>query len=256
MLYLISLGLCDEKDMSLRALETAKKCDSLYVEFYTTRMFTTAAKLGRLVGKPVRELQRSGLEEESGRLIKEARTKDVCVFVGGDALTATTHISLLAEARKAGVRTKVTHGSSIYTAIASTGLQIYKFGKTTTLALPEKGYRPTSCYDAIKDNKKRGLHTLVLLDVKSDKGKYMNVPEACGILLELEAEIKGGILTKETRAVAACMLGSDGQAIRYGQLGSLAKDKSLSPKTPAVVIIPGELHFMEEEYLKLVSKQA
>ena len=56
MLYLISLGLSDEKDMSLRALEAAKACDFLYMELYTTRMFTDAGKLGELIGKKVKEI--------------------------------------------------------------------------------------------------------------------------------------------------------------------------------------------------------
>jgi len=254
MLYLISLGLTDEKDMSLRALETAKRCDRLYVEFYTTKMFTDAEKLSLLVGKPVKELQRSDMEENSGKLLEEAKKKRVGIMVGGDALSATTHTSLLLDAAKMGIKTKVIHGSSIFTAVAETGLQLYKFGKTTTLALPEKNYRPTSCYDAIKENNERGLHTLVLLDVKSDKGMYMNIPEAAEILLDMEEEMKGGILKKDTNVIAICRIGRKDQIIKYAQLQVLADYHMLDTKTPAVIVVPGKMHFMEEDYLKIVSK--
>jgi diphthine synthase len=254
MLYLISIGLADEKDMSIRALETAKMCDHLYVEFYTMRMFTTAEKLSQLVGKPVKEIMRSDMEEHSRLILEQAKKKRVGIMVGGDALSATTHTSLLEDARKMGIPAHIIHGSSIFTGIGETGLQVYKFGKTTTLALPEENYNPTSCYDAIRDNKNLGLHTLVLLDVKSEKGKYMSVPEAAEIIMDLETEMGQGILKKDTNVIAVCRLGRKDQVIKYAQIQVLKDDRTLDSKTPAVIIVPGEMHFMEEEYLKLISK--
>jgi diphthine synthase len=252
MLYLISLGLFDEKDMSLRALETAKKCDSLYVEFFTTKMFTDAQRISILVGKPVREIMRSDLEDRMEKLLREARTKDVGIMVGGDALVATTHVALLIEAKKLGVETRIIHGSSIYSAIAKTGLQIYKFGRTTTLALPQKNYYPTSCYDAIAHNAKAGLHTLVLLDVRSHANEYMSVREGLEILLDIEKEKKQGIIKPDTMVVAACVIGSEDEVIRYASVKKLLEEKI--EKTPAILIIPGELHFLEEDFLKLFFK--
>lgn len=35
MLYLVGMGICDEKDVSLRAVETLKKCDIVFAEGYT-----------------------------------------------------------------------------------------------------------------------------------------------------------------------------------------------------------------------------
>ena len=249
MLYLISLGLADEKDMSLRALETAKACDFLYLELYTTRMFTDAEKLSALIGKPVKEIERSDMEENSLKLLEQAKTQNVGILVGGDALTATTHTSLLLDASKQGIKTKVIHGSSIFTAVASTGLQLYKFGKTVTLALPEEKYKPTSTYEGIRGNKSGGLHTLILLDVKSESGKYMSVPEAAQILLRDE------VFSDDTKLIACCQLGSDSETIRYASIKQLINDNSLQNKTPAVLVVPGELHFMEEEFLNLISKE-
>ena len=36
MLYLIGLGLGDEKDITLRGLEAVKKCEKVYMEAYTS----------------------------------------------------------------------------------------------------------------------------------------------------------------------------------------------------------------------------
>ena len=247
MLYLISLGLADEKDMSLRALETAKKCDSLYIELYTTKLEITIEKLSKLVGKKVVLLDRSGMEEASGKLIKEAKEKNVGIFVGGDALSATTHSSIILDAKKVGVETKIIHGSSVFSAIAETGLHLYKFGAATTLVFSEKNYSPTSCYDTILKNKDIGLHTLVLLDVKPPK--YMTIKEGLKILLEIEKEKKQKLISENTFFVAASNLGSQSQKIKYGKIKDLMKEKF---GTPAVLVLPGQLHFLEEEFLPLL----
>ncbi len=245
MLYLISLGLVDEKDMSLRALETAKQCDSLYMELYTTKMETDTKKVGDLVGKPVKDLQRSGMEEESAKIIEEAKTRNVGVFVGGDALSATTHLSLLMDAKAQGVCVKVIHGSSVLTAVAETGLQLYKFGAATTLAYPQKNYKPTSCYDTMLKNKKIKLHTLILLDVKPPR--YMSVKEGLEILLDIEKEMKENLVTEDTFFVAASQLGSTEQKIKYRKAKDLMEENF---GQPAVLILPGDLHFLEKEFLE------
>ena len=245
MLYLISLGLADEKDMSLRALGAAKKCAKLYAEFYTTNISTDAGKLSELIGREVVEIKRADLEENSSKIISQAKSMDIGILAGGDALSATTHISLLLDAKKAGIKTKVIHGSSVFTAVAETGLQLYKFGATTTVARPQKNYSPISFYDTILGNKKKSLHSLILLDIG------MSVKEAVEILLESEKIRKGNVFGKAAKLVAACRLGLDGQLIKYGGLESLLTDDSFD-KTPAVLILPGKLHVIEREFLELL----
>ena len=245
MLYLISLGLADEKDMSLKALETAKKCDSLYIELYTTKMETDSKKIEELVGKEVKDLPRSGMEEESTKLIEEAKTNNVGIFVGGDALSATTHLSLLIDAKGQGIEFRIIHGSSILTAVAETGLQLYKFGAATTLVYPQENYKPTSCYDTILKNRKIGLHTLILLDVKPPR--YMSVKEGLEVLFDIEKDRKENLITEDTFLVAASQLGSKKQKIKYGKAKDLVKE---SFDQPAVLILPGDLHFLEKEFLE------
>lgn len=230
MLYLISLGLYDEKDISLRAVEAAKKCSRLYLELYTTNMNTSAGKISRLIGRPVEEIPREGLENKSGRLVQEAKTRDIGILIGGDALSATTHISLLLEARKAGVKTQVIHGSSVLTAVGEAGLSLYKFGRVVTLANPLQ----ESTLEAIRQNKKAGLHTLVLLDIG------MTPREALGLL-------SGKMLGK---VVVSSHLGGNPE-IKYDTIENFLKLRL--NKTPSVLAIPGKLHFLEREYLETLA---
>ncbi len=241
MLYLIGLGLNDENDLSLKAIDAIKKCDSVFMEFYTNKWLGDINKLEGIAGKEIKVLER--LAVESDFLINEAEKKDVALLVPGDPLTATTHIELVIEAKKKGVPVKVIHSSSIFTAIAESGLQLYKFGRSTTLVYPEEKFKPESPLDIIRENMKAGLHTLVFLDIRYDEEKYMTANEGLGIILD------AGI-NENTHAVVCCRLGNENQATKYGKIKNLIEDKDISA-VPAVVIIPGRLHFKEEEALEL-----
>jgi len=142
------------------------------------------------------------------------------------------------EAKDEGVRFKVVHSSSIYTAVARTGLQVYKFGRTVTVITPEKGYESEGFYDAVLENQKQGLHTLLLLDVDMGTGKALKM------LKGIEEKRKENVLDK---VVVCSKLGSSEEKIVYGKAGDLiGKDLPC----PAVVIVPGKLHFMEKEFLE------
>jgi len=249
MLYLIGLGLYDEKDLSLRALEILKGCDEIYAELYTGVFRGSAEKLEELTGRPVRILFRKDLEENpEGNVLRNSRNMHIALLVPGDPLVATTHIDLILRARKLGIETKVIHSSSIYSAIGETGLQLYKFGKTTTLAFPEKGYFPTSPYDVIKENLGKGLHTLVLLDVKAEEKRFMTVREAIELLLDIEHSKKEGAFTPNRTCIGAARLGGD-SVIKAGTAEDLGKEKFGDP--PHILIVPGKLHFVEEEALEM-----
>ncbi|MDP2906845.1 MAG: diphthine synthase, partial [Nanoarchaeota archaeon] len=68
MLYLISLGLYEKEDMSLKALETAKKCKNLYLEVYTNFFKDNAEQLTKFIGKKVIELGREDVENNVDKL--------------------------------------------------------------------------------------------------------------------------------------------------------------------------------------------
>jgi diphthine synthase len=246
MLYLIGLGLFDEKDITLKGVEAAQSCNKVYAELYTSPWQGSLEALSKGIGKEIFTLQRSDLEENSKKLIDESSKNDIAILVSGDPLVATTHSSLITDARKQGAEVKIIHSSSVFSAIAETGLQIYKFGKTATIAYPEENYFPKTPYDVLAKNLEQGLHTLLLLDVKSDREKYMTVTEACEIMLKLEEKEKKGIFKEHTKVVGIARLGGDTK-IRYALAKDFEKNNLGGP--PHVMVVPGKLHFSEEEFL-------
>ncbi len=241
MLYLIGLGLNSETDMTLNAVEALKKCHTVYIEMYTNLWHGDMKRLEKITGKKIIILERESVENNS--IVNEAKSKKIALLVPGDPLSATTHMELVMEARRKKVGISIMHAASIYTAIAETGLQLYKFGRSTTLVFPEKNFNPASPYDVIKENKSRGLHTLVLLDVKAHEKRYMRIRNA------LENMINFGF-DKNQKVIACCKLGSTEGIIRYGKISELMVIKELD-KVPAAIIVPGELNFKEEEALEL-----
>ncbi len=241
MLYIIGLGL-SWKDISLRALEAINQCNEVYLEHYTSISDFTIEQLKRLIGKKIINLDRK--QAEGLLFLKEAHTKDVALLVYGDALSATTHFEILEQAKKKKIETKLIHSSSILTAIAETGLSLYRFGKTASIPIPEKNFQPKSFIEILKDNQKIDAHTLFLLDLKPDQDKYLTIPEAIKILLS----IKDKIFTENTFCVACARLGSENSLIKTGKAKDLMKIKFDNP--PYCLIIPAKLNHKEEEYIR------
>ena len=50
-LYMIGIGLSDEKDISLKGLEAVRKCDKIYLESYTSKLNCSIKDLENLYGK-------------------------------------------------------------------------------------------------------------------------------------------------------------------------------------------------------------
>jgi diphthine synthase len=157
MLYLIGTGLA-YTDLGLRAIAIMKNADKVYLERYTND-FPDQELIEKQVGISIEVLDREKVESDF--LVKEAKDKDVVLLIPGDPLTATTHVQLIMDSKQAAVATAVVHNASIYTAVAETGLSLYKFGRTTTLT----SFGAESPFEVIEANKKAGLHTLVLLDI-------------------------------------------------------------------------------------------
>ena len=164
MLYIIGLGLNNEKDLTLRAIEIAKKCEC-FAEFYTSIWKGSLEDLKEIIGKDIKLLKRKDLEENLELLLEKAKQNDIAVFVPGDPLAATTHFNLVFEARRKKIPVKIIHNASIFSAIGETGLQLYKFGKTATIPLNGK---LENVKKTIRNNKKLGLHTLLLLDLDKE----------------------------------------------------------------------------------------
>ena len=243
MLYLISLGLYEKEDMSIKAIETAKKCDKLYLETYTNFFKDDIKELSKFIGKEITKLDRQGIENESDKLLEEAKQKNIGILVGGDCLTATTHSSLIIDAKKKNIKIGIIHGSSIFTAISETGLFLYNFGKITSIPFENKQVEVP--YNAIKENKE--LHTLCLLDLKPEDKKFMKAAEAISYLLRVEAKRKEKVFLEDSLCVICAGMGGDKQTIKSGKAKDLVKEEL--DVFPQCLIIPGKLHFMEEDSL-------
>jgi diphthine synthase len=246
MLKFIGIGLFDEKDLSLRAIEEARDSDVLFAEFYTSQLAGTSLdKLKKVIGKDISELKREDVES-SEVILNEAMNKRVAFLVPGDPLIATTHIALRLSAKERGIETMVVHNASIYSAAPSiSGLFSYKFGRSASIPFPRKGYAPESFYDALRENRIRGLHTLLFLDTED---KLMSVNEALSILSGVESKRGEGIFKRDSLVVGLGSAGSDKPVLAAGKMENLIK-MDFGPK-PHTLIVPGELHFIEEEYLK------
>lgn len=249
-LYFIGLGLYDEKDISLRGLEAIKKCDAVYLENYTSILSCDVKKLEKLYGKKIILSSREQVENKAeDTILKNALSKDVAFLVIGDPMSATTHIDLRLRAEKAGIECIVVHNASVFSAVGVTGLQLYKFGRTTSIPFSEEKWHPETPYGVIKENKKNGLHTLILLDLRPGEKKFMTVNQAIEYLLSIEGKRKEKVFFKELFCVGCARLGSLKPCIKAGNAEELLKEDFGKPMH--CLIIPGKLHFAEEEALEL-----
>lgn len=237
MLYLIGLGL-NEKTLTKEAFETIKKCKKVYLEGYTVDFPYEFSDLEKEIGA----FEVLGREDvESSRLIEEAKKKDVALLVYGSPLFATTHLTLLSDCRKVKVKTKVLYNASIFDAIGETGLELYKFGKITSMPkwTMDGKFEPDSFLDIVQQNSFIKAHSLILCDIG------LSFEES---LKQLETACKRRKIALGKFAVCSS-LGTAKGKILYDTLDSLKK-KGKNLQNPFCIIIPSELHFMEKEFLE------
>ena len=241
MLYLVGLGIWDEGDITLKGIDVCRKAKKVYAELYTSAWGGDLGKLEKLMGKSIKVLERRDMEERCSRLVKEAKRSSIAILVPGDPLSATTHSALMDEAMKARVSVEVIHSSSVFTAVAETGLSLYNFGKTVTVVTPSKKYKPDSFYDTINENMDKGMHTLILLDIT------MSVQEGLAVLMEIERKKQKKVFQHQGKVLIASAIGSGKKRMMYGKLTKLANE-DFPP--PAVIIVPGRLNIFEKEFLE------
>jgi len=248
MLVFIGLGLHGE-GISSKGLQLAKEADTIYIELYTSLVPEFNLKeLERKIGKSIHIVNRKTIEEQPDEILNVAKTQKVAFLVPGDPMVATTHIDLRLRAAKAGVETKVIHAASIASAAPGlAGLQSYKFGPSATVPFPDN--LSTRPYEILSENRDRGLHTLLLLDIRAEEGRAMTAGEAIRIMLELEKKLKKNAFTKNTLAVVVARAGSDDAMVKADKIEKLQAINFGPP--PHVLIVPGKLHFVEAEALKV-----
>src|SRR3989344_1505505 len=236
MLYLFGLGLTC-KDISLSALESIKKCKKLYLENYTS-LGCSKKELESLIKKDVIIANRELIENNSSKILNEAKKQNIGILVYGDPFSATTHINYIIEAKKLNIKIKVIYSTSILTAVGETGLSLYNFGKTTSIPFNNDNIKTP--IEVIKNNLKLGLHTLILLDLNPENNKFLNINQALDYLSRNNINLD---------IIACSVLGTEEKEIKYGDMEKLKKLKF--NKFPQCLIIPGKLHFIEEEALNI-----
>ncbi len=249
MLFFVGLGI--DNSLDCKTIEELKSYE-VFIENYT--MPSNYKEVIEYLRENGIEAKLIGREKvESSFLIEKARKEKIALLIGGDVFSATTHYTLFYEAKKEGIEVKVKHNSSIFSAIAKTGLSIYKFGEACTISFWEENFKPTSPILKIKKNKERGLHSLVLLDIKGkQKREQMKVEEGIKIMLKMEE--KEGIKVIEDLLIAS-RIGLDGEKICYLKI---EKAKSLFGTKffegfgePSCFVVPGKLNEIEKEFLSL-----
>ena len=244
MLYLIGLGL-NPRGISKEGMLALEKCKKIFLESYTIDFpyLLEDLKLGKNERAKIIPLARKDVE--SNMLIKEAMSIPVALLVYGCPLFATTHTSLILDAQAQGVKTRVIYSASVFDAVAETGLQLYKFGKITSMPAWNfgKNYKPASFLDIVKENQSIRAHSLILVDIGL---KFSDA------LKQLEEASKEKNIILENLIVCS-RLGTDEALIYYDAIENLKKIKG--PKLPYCIIIPHELHFLEKDFLKNVSKK-
>jgi diphthine synthase len=148
-------------------------------------------------------------------------------------LTATTHITLIQEAKKQKIKYEIIYNASVLDSVAETGLQLYKFGKIASLP----AFEADSFIEVVKENQKINSHSLILVDIN------LQFKDTIDILEKLMKREKINV----NKIVVCERLGNKDSKIYYSDINNL---KMKSVKAPFCFIIPAKLHFIEEEVLE------
>lgn len=266
-LWMVGLGLGDQDDITVKGLAALKSSDYVYLEAYTSVLpGLDRERLAEVWGlaeiiEADRELVESGCDE----MLTRSETGTVSFLVVGDPLCATTHSDLWLRARQRGIEVHVVHNASIMTAIAACGLQLYRFGETVSIPFWTDDWKPASFYDKIVSNRRQGLHTLCLLDIKVkeqtienmmrgrkifEPPRFMTVAQALAQLMDIEKEQQQGVADADAKVVGVARLGREDQAIVYGCCSDLI-EADLGGPLHSMVVCAEELHELEAEFLQI-----
>ncbi len=249
LLFIGGMGIGGPGNLTLSLLDAVRSSDQVYAEAYTDpEDMLTIKKVEELTGKKAILLNRKDLEEgQAAQVLEPAKTAVVSFLVFGDPFIFTTHLALKRKAEQMGIEVKVVHGLSVLSLAPScSGLDPYRFGPPVTVVYPDEkyGYFPETPYEVIADNLSRDLHTLVLLDVKHDEGRYMGFSEAMRILEKLEERLGRGILKRGRPLILLSALGSPKEIVSWVRLGDFVDEKIYS--LPKSIIVPASIKFYEQ----------
>jgi len=242
-LNIIGLGLKDENSVTSEGLNIIKNSDVLYLETYTSKLTNaTIEDLERFYDKQIIPADRDLVEKKAeDTILKDAESKNTSFLVIGDPFSATTHMDLYQRASEKGICVNIINNVSIINAIGIVGLELYKFGKITSI--PFENEHVVTPLKVLDENKKIGSHTLFLLDLRPEEDRWMTCKDAVKYLID-----KG--LDENERVISCAQIGSNNPIIKY----TLANQVPDIKETPQCLIIPGNLHFIEEELIEKFSE--
>lgn len=235
-LFMIGLGLGDEKDITVKGLETVRKCKRVFLEHYTAVIGVPIEKLSDFYGCKVEIADREMVESACDEILNDAVTDNVGFLVVGDVFAATTHSDLLLRAAEKGVSIEVIHNASIMNAVSACGLQLYNFGQSVSICFFTENWKPMSFYQKISTNRRAGFHTLCLLDIKVKeqsfenmcKGikvyeppRFMTVNQCISQLLEVRAAQQDDAYDANSLCVGLSRVGHPSQQIVAGTMQEL-----------------------------------
>ncbi|KAL0206947.1 hypothetical protein P9112_012658 [Eukaryota sp. TZLM1-RC] len=265
MLFVVGLGLGNEKDITVRALESIRTCSCVYLDAYTSIFVDNADNLEDFYGVPVVQADRELVEGDNNEIVNRALKENIAFLVVGDPFCATTHHDIVLRAKSLGIEVEVFHNASIVSAVACCGLDLYKFGHTVTIPFFTDSWKPDSFYQRIAQNMSAGLHTLCLLDIKVkeptlaslcsggkkveyEPPRFMTVNQAMEQMMELEETLKLGVITDSTLFVGVARIGAKDQMIKAGDFNSVSTFDFGAPLHSLVVSSP-ERHVVEQDFV-------
>ncbi|WP_435179585.1 diphthine synthase [Halorussus sp. AFM4] len=244
MLTFVGLGLYDERSITIEGRDAVRDADRVFAEFYTSKLLgATVEDLEAYHEVDVEVRDRAGVEQDPEEILRAAEDGDAVFLTAGDTMISTTHVDLRLRAEERGIDTGVVHAPTAESAASGlTGLQNYRFGRATTLpfdyAHGADGV-PASVTDAIDENRERGLHTLIYLDIKAEHDEYMTADHAADLLADEYGDLLG---------VAVARAGSPDPLVAADRLTALADREFGDPLH--LLVVPGELHHIEADALR------
>ncbi|BGP04727.1 Diphthine methyl ester synthase [Rhodotorula toruloides] len=279
MLYLVGLGLHDEKDVTVRGMEAIKGSERVYLEAYTSILGVGKERLDAFYGKDIVVADRDMVEMDSDEILRDADKVDVAFLVVGDPFGATTHADLLLRADALSIPYTVIHNASVMNAVGALGLALYNYGQTVSIPFFTDSWRPDSWLERVRENMRLGLHTLCLLDIKVkeqseenlargrkiyEPPRYMSVPTAISQLLSLLEDSSPSASSASspslpsadsldpstTLAISASRVGAPSQKFVAGTLAELSEldEEAFGGPLHSFVIVGRRFHALERDF--------
>jgi len=210
---MIGLGLGNFQDITLRGLAAVRNSQYVFLESYTSIYGSSRLDLEEFFEREIIDADRDLVESRADKILEHAEKENVSFLVIGDVFGATTHTDLFLRAKEKGIDVKVINNTSIINAVSITGLELYRFGRTASIVFDDDDWLPETPYEIIGENKKLGLHTLCLLDIKTaepskenlrkgikkpEPPRFMTVNKGLEILKKIEKGKNEKIISEDT----------------------------------------------------------